>query len=155
MFFLQRPAQHHSVITPATADGVIEGLEYVTARTAEGFDCYFSPGVLRVSPDTGRGKKDDFLGSRTLWVDLDATQDRPKTLLIEELRAFSPPPSAIIDSGHGVHAYWFLDHLELNHIAIEYRNLWLANQLGGDHCHSIDHLLRIPDTQNFKEVPSQ
>jgi len=148
LFFLKRPDTRVAKQFPASD---LPAAVSLTRQFAEnGYDCYFSPAVLRMPPTSGRGKKEDFLGARTLWVDLDSTPERLKERIVDDLHAFSPTPSAIVDSGHGIHAYWFLNQLVTNHQAIEHRNLWLANQLGGDHCHSIDHLLRVPNTINYK-----
>ncbi len=149
LFFLKRPSQSY----PAQfhVSKLPDALEEVSSRQGDGWDCYFSPAVLKAPPATGsRGRKDDFLGSRALWVDLDPEAERTQVQIIEELGMFNPKPSVIVNSGRGVHAYWFLQELVTDRQAIEHRNLWLANRLGGDHCHSIDHLLRVPGSKNFK-----
>lgn len=148
LFFLKRPDTR--VAEQFLASDLTAVVSQARLYAEKGYDCYYSPAVLRSPPATGRGKKEDFLGARTLWVDLDSTPERTKDQIVTELRNFAPLPSAIVDSGHGIHAYWFLHKLVTDQKAIEHRNLWLANQLGGDHCHSIDHLLRVPGTMNFK-----
>ena len=148
LFFLKRPDKR--VAKQFLASDLTAAISLIRQFAVNGYDCYYSPAILREPPASGRGKKEDFLGARTLWVDLDSTPERSKDQIVIELHNFSPPPSAIIDSGHGIHAYWFLHELVTDQRAIEHRNLWLANQLGGDHCYSIDHLLRVPGTANFK-----
>ncbi|KKL58708.1 hypothetical protein LCGC14_2222690 [marine sediment metagenome] len=151
LFFLKRPDTRVAKQFPVIL--LSDAIESIASYLDEGYDCYYSPAPLVAPPATGRGKKVDFLGSRTLWVDWDPSPTMSKEAFLESIPSVTavPIPSAVIDSGHGVHLYWFLDHLETNHELIEHRNLWLANQLGGDHCHSIDHLLRVPETVNFKE----
>src|SRR5688572_33310158 len=52
----------------------------------------------------GRGTKRDLVCLPALYVDIDA----PDHALID-LASFDLPPSCILQSGHGYHAYWFLD----------------------------------------------
>ena len=58
---------------------------------------------LGIRRRVGRGRNDDVEGATTLWVDLD--QD------LTSWRHFPPSPSAVVNSGHGIHCYWFLDHI--------------------------------------------
>ena len=109
-----------------------------------GVDAYFSPAVLGRELDSShRGVKDDFIASRVCWVDLDPPVD------LEKITQFQPPPTMVVSSGRGYHAYWLLDRLT-DPPVVEEINYWLEQQLGGDNCHSIDHLLRIPGTTNTK-----
>lgn len=141
MFFLKRPST--ATTEQFSCTDYKKALQVATEYAKQGYDAYFSPAILREPVEHGRGKKADFIGARTLWVDLDTEyKDVPEGV---------PEPSAIVSSGHGFHIYWFLNRLVKGHDKIEKRNLWLANQFGADHCHSIDHLLRVPGTMNFKQ----
>lgn len=152
LFFLKRPSTREARQLPATPEGIRTALQACQQFSSGGYDCYFSPAPLLKPTGGSRGKKEDYIGSNLLWVDLDPKERETKEDLIERVTSFSPVPSFVVDSGRGVHAYWTLDHLEHSHAAVEQRNLWLAEQLGGDHCHSIDHLLRVPGTQNWKKA---
>jgi hypothetical protein len=96
---------------------------------------------------------------RFLWVDLDGkpTDWRDEASVAEELErlrarldAFPLPPTVIVRSGGGLQAFWMLDVPESEDPdAIEATNKTLAEVLGGDHCHNIDRIMRLPGTINF------
>src|SRR5262245_56560436 len=77
------------------------------------------------------------------------------------LLAHSPPPSIFYSSGNGVVALWKVDppvKLERKEDieACKATNKAIADGLGGkakgyDHCHSLDHLLRLPHTPNIPD----
>ncbi len=153
LFFLHRPDKRQAVQI-ALPD--IQGAIDLSKRYAEDqFDAYFSPAVLDRKPESGRrGDKRLYRGSQCLWVDVDSSETRSKSSIIAELDQYPLRPSVVIDSGHGVHAYWMLNDFETDCARIERCNLWLAEEFKADHCHSIDHLLRVPDTLNWKGVVS-
>ncbi|MEK0326724.1 MAG: hypothetical protein QQN63_13580, partial [Nitrosopumilus sp.] len=65
LFFLKRPSQSYPAHYHVSK--LPDALEEVGTRQRDGWDCYFSPAVLKAPPAHGsRGKKDDFLGSRAL-----------------------------------------------------------------------------------------
>lgn len=89
-------------------------------------------------------------------------KERILGLLTEKLPAGIPPPSALIDSGGGINALWRLDvpvpiadeGLSAKEIEVRYEeakryNLQLEILLGGDNCHNIDRILRLPGTTNW------
>lgn len=76
---------------------------------------YFGLGLIAGCPQ-GRGKLADIAGIGGLWCDIDVASDaHPKANLptsIDEARGLLAEmplsPSAIVHSGHGLHAYWLL-----------------------------------------------
>jgi P4 family phage/plasmid primase-like protien len=68
-----------------------------------------------------------------------------------------PPPTVIIFSGGGFQAFWRLeeplvtagDEAKANDAALY--NVWLQEQLDGDSCQSIDHIMRLPNTKNIPD----
>lgn len=135
----------------------IDDLEGV-ARTALDYmhlDVYFSPAILG-HPLEGnrRGKKEDFPGSQVCWVDLDLPPNGTGDVfeIARQLEEWKLPPTLMIHSGGGIHAYWKLDHFYPAK-EVEAANLGLERELGGDRCHSIDHVLRVPGTLNYKYDP--
>jgi hypothetical protein len=58
-------------------------------------------------------------------------------------------PASFWTAGGGLQAFWRLDELAGNLAAVERLNQRVAHELGGDHCHNIDRLMRLPGTVNF------
>lgn len=72
-----------------------------------------------------------------------------------------PQPTALIASGGGVNALWRLREsiridgdIELAEQAKRY-NIQLEIELGGDNCHNIDRILRLPGTVNYPNEVKQ
>jgi hypothetical protein len=86
--------------------------------------------------------------------DVESEQQRIQALF-QNLPPGIPQPSAVVFSGGGYNALWRLD----TPVAIdgelpkaeEYKryNLQLEIQLGGDNCHNLDRVLRLPGTVNW------
>ncbi|MEO1015360.1 MAG: DUF5906 domain-containing protein [Pseudomonadota bacterium] len=105
---------------------------------------------------TRKASKSDIVAAEFLHVDLDApggvsADELPgaRTKLLEKLREFGPAPSAILDSGGGYQAFWRLSEPTEDLEDVEGRNRWIAEQLGGDCCHNIDRIMRLPGTINL------
>lgn len=80
--------------------------------------------------------------------DLEAERERALRLL----RAYSPAPTAIVDSGGGYQAFWKAEEpvtLDGDPAPIERRNLRIEADLQADACHNIDRLMRLPGTVNW------
>jgi hypothetical protein len=60
------------------------------------------------------------------------------------------PPSVVVDSGHGYHAYWRLEQPVLWEEARPIM-VGIAQVLNGDHVYDQARILRIPGTVNHKE----
>jgi hypothetical protein len=75
-----------------------------------------------------------------------------KKAILKKLRAYGPRPSRIILSGNGFQALWDLKEplkaTGTNIERLEAINKALAEALGGDPCHDVNHLLRLPGTLN-------
>lgn len=118
-----------------------------------GKSVFTSASVFKQRPLSG-GEKSEVLCSNKLWVDIDVEKkglDRARVL--EKLQGFRTPPSLIVDSGHGLHAYWFLNAVCYDLEAIEQRNYYLALCFQGDSVHNADRKLRVPGTVNAKAEP--
>ncbi len=120
----------------------------------DGYGLYFAP-CLR-SQKQGRAEAAALLPA--LWVDLDCDDDAARrAVALEKLHAFNPLPSAIIDSGGGLHAYWLLkettsliDEEARKQAAGILRGLFSA--LGGDpqYVKSVASVMRLPNSVNTK-----
>jgi hypothetical protein len=117
---------------------------------------YFS--VNRPSHDlTKKARKADIGHALALHVDLDPEKDKPLEAERERIRALvegmKPEPSIVIDSGGGFQAFWlFHDPLPLVNVAaerVEAFNRLLERAYGGDRCHNVDRIMRLPGTMNL------
>lgn len=100
---------------------------------------------------TKKATKADITSAEWLHVDVDPDQggdfEGQRERILDRLRAFQPRPQVIVDSGGGYQAFWRIastDDLD----DVEAVNRWLARELGGDHCHNIDRIMRLPFTTN-------
>ncbi len=129
-------------------------LNRATALNREtGYGLYFAP-CLR-SQKQGKAEAAALLPA--LWVDLDCDDDSTRRMAaMGKLTAFDPPPSSIIDSGGGLHAYWLLsesvmlDEGSRKQAAGILRGLFSA--LGGDpqYVKSVASVMRLPSSINTK-----
>ncbi|KWV95941.1 virulence-associated E family protein [Erythrobacter sp. AP23] len=126
------------------------------AANAHG-DLYFALAELRDAV-TGKPKKGDCLGARWAWVDIDPPGDVTAADELEEWRTETlrridqldaPSPHIIISSGRGLWTLWRLNR-RAPPDEVEAINYALADMLGGDHCHNIDRVARVPFTRNSK-----
>jgi KaiC/GvpD/RAD55 family RecA-like ATPase len=124
----------------------LEGVAQAALLQAHDLDVFF--GIA--TRDGNGGKKDNIVRIPALWADLDdKNPDDPPQARIERA---SLAPSAIISSGKGLHAYWFLNEpLGKESIAqVEGVNKAIAKALGGDSVWDVARVLRLPDTFNHK-----
>jgi hypothetical protein len=103
---------------------------------------YFSVNRIKEGVVDRKAKKSDINSATCLHVDVDDID------ALERIKAFQPKPTAIVFSGGGYQAFWLLkkDSEELERI--EYLNQVIAQLLGGDNCHNIDRIMRLPGTIN-------
>lgn len=117
-------------------------------RDREGADVYV--GVL---PRTRTGGKsaDVTPYTSTLWVDVDGKHfGDGKQGALDALLDFPVAPSVIVDSGHGYHAYFRLDHLYLFD-DVQPIMKGIAKRIGGDAVHDRARILRLPGLSNHKD----
>jgi hypothetical protein len=151
-------------VGPENAQDRENGLHgWIAAAEAGMHNCYLH---VAVGPD-GKPKlsKDDIVGSRAVWVDVDPDPSRfeqSRAEILSAMRAEEPPFSCIVDSGNGLQGYKFIEPYrigaDLERIGeLERRNYRICQSLKErlspgikiDSCHSIDHLMRLPETTNF------
>ena len=108
--------------------------------------------VNRVAENCNRKPgKVDIVGVRFAHIDIDPPKTGgafDKLQTHAELLSLSYPPTLIIDSGGGLQAFWRLDG-PASFDEVESVNWSLAERLGGDKCHNIDRLMRLPGTVNY------
>ncbi|MBE2267541.1 MAG: DUF927 domain-containing protein [Anaerolinea sp.] len=129
-------------------------LNRATALNREGgYGLYFAPCLRRDK----QGKAEAAALLPALWVDLDCGDDSARrAAAMGKLTAFDQPPSAIINSGGGLHAYWLLsepvalDEGSRKQAAGILRGLFSA--LGGDpqYVKSVASVMRLAGSINTK-----
>ena len=101
-----------------------------------------------------RGKKDSVAECRFVWADLDNVTPEEAEGRFQKI---GPRPTIVVQSGHGVHAYWQL----VNPVSVseqrsrsKFESLvkQFAGELGGDTTQDVTRLLRLPETLNVKNV---
>ncbi len=129
---------------------------------------FFTPNSFSVKNDIKK-TNDNVLGLYSLFLDLDYLKmGLKKEYVLKELAdrlAFSP--SAVVDSGNGLHVYFFIKHINLFNKSVKANNLLKAykstmrglseafQDLGADtNAISISNFLRLPNTLNVKPSTS-
>jgi hypothetical protein len=120
---------------------------------------YYS--VNRMLRAEAKADKTEILDACFVHVDVDPRVGEDLTVEIDRIRKLleNPPspiprPTIAISSGGGINALWRLDlPFEINGAlerALEFEryNLKLEIALGGDHCHNVDRILRLPGSIN-------
>lgn len=103
---------------------------------------------------------------KSFYIDLDVGENKEfksqKEALVELskfLEASKLPLPAVVNSGNGIHAYWFLKNQipidEWKLLANEFKNICIQKDLKIDPAVTADsaRLLRCPDTNNYKQTP--
>lgn len=131
-------------------DNVVAAIEWASSENGLGKNVYWT--VNRVIEGYDRKpRKQDIVAARFVQLDVDppkGSSSFDKLAALAELRAHSVPPSLVIDSGGGVQAFWRLAG-DADPEEVEAINQAVAARFGGDHCHNIDRLMRLPGTLNY------
>jgi hypothetical protein len=132
--------------TPAALLAVLP--EMTTFAESRNAGVFF--GVLPRRAD-GVGKAADTLPGLAAWIDLDfRDHEGGEDVCRETLGHFTLPPTALVHSGHGLHAYWFMKEPEDPPVLVDL-SARLAASLGGDHVADAARILRLPGTTNRKD----
>src|SRR5690606_2783889 len=148
------PTSHwHSRYFTNTKDGRAQ-LVQAAATTDE--PCYIRITPRAKRPHRGRGLAKDALGTSVLWVDVDTRTPERTAEVLQQLQGLDKPPTMVVDSGRGLHAYWLLDCFVTDHDAIVQRNYHLVTTLkasAADGCYDLARVLRVPGTYHTKTEP--
>jgi len=110
---------------------------------------------LGVSPRClERGLEEDVAYVVALHTDVDS-ENSSQLDAAELSKRAGITPSIVVASGHGLHLYWLLQEpLHVRDADVRARargvNAALAAALGGDHCHDLGRVLRLPGFANSK-----
>ena len=124
--------------------------EWAAAESLAGRNVYWTTNQVAKGCNK-KPSKADIVAARFAHVDIDPPKDGgpiDKLQTQAELVALPFPPTLIIDSGGGLQAFWRLSG-PASLAEVESVNQSLAERLGGDHCHNIDRLMRLPGTVNY------
>lgn len=130
-------------------------------RDAEGSGLYFglcTRGDALNDKGEISGGKDNVRECLALWVDIDCAKQRISgATAIDALNFLPHPPTIIVNSGGGLHAYWLLEQaVDVsggNYAAVEAALRQLALVLAGDmSVAEIARILRLPGTLNSKDA---
>lgn len=139
-------------------------------RISDLANVFFGIGLQRQPERHGRGKADGVSAIPGLWADIDVagpghatTSDLFKSKV--EVQSFLDdlpvPPSVVIDSGGGIHAYWLFrepliiespeDRVEAELLSTGWQD-WLRSKTTNaiDATHDLSRVLRVPGTWNRK-----
>lgn len=90
--------------------------------------------------------------------DIEEEQERALGSLTDKLPKGIPQPTVILFSGGGYQAFWKLDRpfkidgTQKNWDEFELYNKRLEQIFGGDHCHNVDRIMRLPGTVNIPDA---
>ena len=137
------PSRHIARDDP---DGIQTALTCLMEANAQGWGAFV--GVATRHTDLGRwrrGGQADLGGLSALFVDLDMPVEEAQ----RRLKAHDPPPSCLVASGGGVHAYWWLDLPTTDWLRVRQALQRLQDRLGSDRS-SLAQSLRVPGSRNTK-----
>lgn len=132
-------------------DDAAAAAAWAVAENRKGHGVYWTVNIVKPNVNK-KPKKEDMAGARFLHVDVDPPKDGSRwdrDGAITALRSFEPPAAFIINSGGGLGGFWRLDGIACNLPAVEDLNRRISNVFGGDNCHNIDRLMRLPGTVNY------
>jgi len=132
-------------------------LEDWLIRLGKNHNIYFSVNPCRNAVNK-KASREDIQSVEYLHVDVDprAGEDlkQEQARILKTIREFKPTPTCVIFSGGGYQAFWRLEEpisidgdITKAEAAKRY-NMQLELILGGDNCHNIDRIMRLPGTMN-------
>lgn len=138
----------------------LEAAETWIARKNRDHNLYFMVNKP-IKPLSKKASREDVQEVGYLHVDVDARVGEPLDEELNRIQALLcdscpvQPPTFSVFTGGGYQAFWKLaEPVPINGDLstakeVELYNIQLAEVLGGDSCHSIEHLMRLPGTTNL------
>ena len=132
-------------------------IESWLTKNGKGHNIYFSvnPTIATV---TKKASRQDIKSVEYLHVDVDPRAGEPlkdeQLRILQKIRDFKPVPTCVIFSGGGYQAFWRLEEpIQIDGDVAKAEdakryNMQLELRLGGDNCHDISRIMRLPGTMN-------
>lgn len=147
-----KPPTHPIEIRPDDIDSLAAWIDKYQGRE----NIYFCTNPLKHQLDK-KAQKVDVAALACLHVDIDPRDGEPleaeRTRILKAVQDFSIKPSAVVNSGNGFGVFWRLaEPIPVNgedFAALEDWNRRLSAHFGGDHCHNVDRIMRVPATVNI------
>ncbi|RDV81691.1 DUF927 domain-containing protein [Ammonifex thiophilus] len=158
---------------PATPEGFQQAEEEALRLDGEGKDVYFGVGLRKEKlPPEKRGAAGDVVALPGLWVDADCQEGIHKAgnlpakgEALQTLLDLPVPPTVVVDSGGGLHAYWLFrepwafggedDRREAASLSARFQQalqaLWREQNWELDNTSDLARILRVPGTRNWKD----
>lgn len=120
---------------------------------AAGYGIHFRPTIMSTIPEKGRGGRDLAKWLTCIWVDIDGHSLEEANIMC---RQFDPPPTFLVASGGGAHAYWLLgspvdvSDEDMQHVAKHVLS-GMSRLLSRDDTSDLAHTLRLPGFRNPKD----
>lgn len=127
--------------------------DWACGANARGFNAYWTVNVCRPGVNS-KPKKSDIIGTRFLHVDVDPPKDGSlfdKAAATQSLIEAPITPTAAIDSGVGLQAFWRHDGGGTPD-EVEALNRALSARFAGDAVANVDRLMRLPGTVNWPDA---
>lgn len=152
-----------SVVTASFDDATVDGLKAWLAEHNGTRNCYYALNPLRAGVENKKASKADVRELAWLHVDVDPRDgadlaaERQRIEALFSVYTTHPRPTALIFTGGGVQAiYRLAAPLPLDGdeaiVEAEQYNRALEARFGGDHCHNVDRILRLPGTINIPDA---
>lgn len=142
-FHLVALAEGEAPIAKSFTIGELDQMAEWIERYQGKANLYFHVNELRPGFRNRKATKADVLRAHFLHVDIDDEG------ALARIKRFSPRPTAVVFSGGGYQAFWRLEQPSTDLDRVERVNLALAEALGGDNCHNVDRIMRLPGTINI------
>lgn len=126
--------------------------EFLQQKNEEGYNIYFFPNYPTDLPEGVKYARGEHIDNFELvFVDMDLKDGvhKSKEEFISILEKLPLPPSIVVDSGHGVHAYWRVEFLTRDDFV--YTQLRLIQFLKtDDSIWTVKQVMRLPGYKNTK-----
>lgn len=106
---------------------------------------YYQVNEVRDGFVNRKATKADIARVLHLHADIDVNDEET----LRRIQLVVPTPTVIVFSGGGFQPLWTLHEPSTEFDRVERINMALARILGGDNCHNVDRLLRLPGTINM------